>query len=108
MSKNTTKNTWKPPSFLKNMRPIKKSDYTLTDKEYQLLTKNGFTHIDCCLMYDEIEKNINRPFCACQVCYDCVGDNKYYDNKNLCIFVTNDLKNISVFLDKKCPYKYYL
>ena len=86
--------------FFKKKRPIKKSDYKLTDKEYQLLKENDFTDIDSCLMYDEIETIINRTFCECQVCYDCVGDNPYFDNKNLCIFVTDDLNNFYVFLDK--------
>jgi hypothetical protein len=89
-NKKNSSNVWSLPSYLKKMRPIKKEDYTLTEKEEQMISEfNFFCH--CCFS-DKIEKIIKRPFMSCGICYCCAGDDPFFDDENLCIFVSEDLK----------------
>lgn len=106
--KEKTSNIWYKPSHLKNMRPINKHDYTLTEEENEILKQRGYNgRCCCCCDSTRVEKIIKRPFSSCGVCYCCVGDDPFFDDKDLCIFVSEDLKNSFVFTDKNCPYKYY-
>lgn len=88
------------------LRPICKSDYTLTENE-EILVQNANVFCNCCQPH-LVEEIIKRSFTSCGTCYCCAGDNPSFDNPDLCIFVNVDNVNSSViFWDKNSPCKYY-
>ena len=83
-------------------RPIRKEDYTLTDKERKLLKG-----VDCLCCEEGIQELIGRPFTSCKVCFCCAGDNFAMDRRDLCVFVNDELTCSVCFWDETSPVKYY-
>lgn len=91
-----------------HFRPINKRDYTLTNQEEERVYKSRALDMCCtCCSSTAISKIIKRPFTNCHTCYCCVGDDPYFDNRNLCIYVSPKLDESYIFWDVNCPNKYY-
>ena len=92
-----------------HFRPINKRDYTLTNQEEERVYKSRALDMccTCCSSSTAISKIIKRPFTNCHRCYCCVGDDPYFDNRNLCIYVSPKLDESYIFWDANCPNKYY-
>lgn len=92
-----------------HFRPINKRDYTLTKQEEERVYKSRALDMccTCCSSSTTISKIIKRPFTNCHRCYCCVGDDPYFDNRNLCIYVNPKLDESYIFWDANCPNKYY-
>jgi hypothetical protein len=91
-----------------HFRPINKRDYTLTKQEEERVYKSRALDMCCtCCSSTAISKIIKRPFTNCHTCYCCVGDDPYFDNRNLCIYVSPKLNESYIFWDANCPNKYY-
>ena len=88
-------------------RPIRKEDYTLTNEENELLEKSGCLNYYPCFDSQGVQEIIGRPFTSCKICYCCAGDNPAMDNKDLCIFVNDELTCSVCFWDETSPVKYY-
>lgn len=88
------------------LRPIRKTDYTLT-KNKEIMLKDTYIHCCYCCESELIQEIIKRPFTECGFCYCCVGDDPNFDNPDLCIFVNYDLTKKFIFWDKNSPFKFH-
>lgn len=91
------------------LRPLQKSDYTLTKNEEELVHKRLKDTICCycCSDTNAISKVIKRPFSACGICYCCAGDDEMMCCDDLCVFVNNALTTRFIFVDENSPFKHY-
>lgn len=92
--------------YAEGLRPIRKSDFTLTRWEETKIKKEGGGIWCPCCQHVQIEHIIKRPFGACHACYCCAGDNPAFEREDLCVFVSDDLRMTRIFWDYECPYKY--
>ena len=69
-------------------RLLVKSDYTLTNDEKEKYGEQLKEILCYCCFPHEVSEIIGRKFYSCHRCYCCVGDDPYYDQEDLCIYIT--------------------
>ncbi len=74
-------------------RLIKNSDFTLTEKETQILKDVGFNCFCICCMSYSISEIIGRRVHPCHKCYCCIGDDPIGDN---CDVYLNSETSVSI------------
>lgn len=100
-SKSKNKSTTNTPTLIPvnttPLRRMKKSDYTLTVDEENLVNASEIDICCNCCSAHLIEKIIKRPFYACHTCFCCVGDDPAFNNRhNLIINVRDNPRGISI------------